>query len=112
MMAAVLAQGTTVMENAAREPEVVDLAHCLMSMGAKIDGVGTDTLVPGTDSGGVGGDGVADSSTPPGDTGGGPGDTSQPPGDAGPPCEAPNNTNRSQPAASTTASRSSATNRR
>ncbi|KZV14981.1 hypothetical protein F511_09450 [Dorcoceras hygrometricum] len=45
MMAATLAEGTTVIENAAQEPEVVDLAHCLMSMGAKIEGVGTSTLV-------------------------------------------------------------------
>ena len=44
MMAAVLAEGTTVLENAAREPEVVDLAHCLIKMGAHIEGVGTDTL--------------------------------------------------------------------
>ena len=45
MMAATLAHGTTVIENAAREPEVVDLAHCLMQMGAKIKGEGTDTLI-------------------------------------------------------------------
>ena len=45
MMAATLAAGTTVIENAAREPEVVDLAHCLVQMGAKIKGEGTDTLV-------------------------------------------------------------------
>jgi len=44
MMAAALAQGTTVIENAAREPEIVDLANCLISMGAKISGAGTDTL--------------------------------------------------------------------
>lgn len=44
LMAAVLAQGTTVLENAAREPEIVDLAECLISMGAKIKGVGTDRL--------------------------------------------------------------------
>jgi UDP-N-acetylglucosamine 1-carboxyvinyltransferase len=44
MMAATLAQGTTVLENAAREPEVIDLAKCLISMGAKIEGVGSDTL--------------------------------------------------------------------
>jgi UDP-N-acetylglucosamine 1-carboxyvinyltransferase len=44
-MAAVLADGTTTIENAAREPEVTDLAHCLIAMGAKITGVGTDTLV-------------------------------------------------------------------
>jgi len=45
MMAATLASGTTVIENAAQEPEVVDLAHCLIAMGAKIGGVGTNTLV-------------------------------------------------------------------
>ena len=45
LMAAALAQGTTVLENAAREPEVVDLADCLNAMGAKIDGAGTDTIV-------------------------------------------------------------------
>ncbi|MBU6469216.1 MAG: UDP-N-acetylglucosamine 1-carboxyvinyltransferase [Gammaproteobacteria bacterium] len=45
MMAATLADGTTMIENAAREPEVVDLAHCLVQMGAKIKGEGTDTLV-------------------------------------------------------------------
>jgi len=44
MLAAALAQGTTVIENAAREPEIVDLANCLTSMGAKISGAGTDTL--------------------------------------------------------------------
>ncbi len=45
MMAATLAEGTTVLENAAREPEVVDLAHCLNRMGARIEGAGTDTIV-------------------------------------------------------------------
>ncbi|MFZ1828929.1 MAG: UDP-N-acetylglucosamine 1-carboxyvinyltransferase [Candidatus Competibacteraceae bacterium] len=45
LMAATLAQGTTILENAAREPEVVDLADCLIAMGAKISGAGTDTLV-------------------------------------------------------------------
>ncbi len=45
MMAAVLADGTTVLENAAREPEVVDLARCLSAMGAKIRGAGTTTIV-------------------------------------------------------------------
>ena len=45
MMAAALADGTTTIENAAREPEVVDLANCLNAMGAKISGAGTDTLV-------------------------------------------------------------------
>ncbi len=44
MMAASLADGTTVLENAAREPEVVDLAHCLIAMGAKISGHGSDTI--------------------------------------------------------------------
>ena len=44
LMAAVLAEGTTVLENAAREPEIVDLAHCLCAMGAKIQGIGTATL--------------------------------------------------------------------
>ncbi len=44
MMAASLAQGDTVIENAAREPEVVDVANCLNAMGAKISGVGTNTL--------------------------------------------------------------------
>ncbi len=45
MMAAALAQGTTIIENAAQEPEVVDLAHCLNAMGACIAGAGTSTLV-------------------------------------------------------------------
>jgi len=45
MMAAALAEGTTYIENAAREPEVVDLAHFLVAMGAKIQGEGTDTIV-------------------------------------------------------------------
>ncbi|TBR44791.1 UDP-N-acetylglucosamine 1-carboxyvinyltransferase [Marinomonas agarivorans] len=44
LMAAVLAEGQTVLENAAREPEVVDLAECLITMGAKISGHGTDTI--------------------------------------------------------------------
>lgn len=44
MMAASLAEGTTVLQNAAREPEVVDLANCLIAMGAKIEGAGTDTI--------------------------------------------------------------------
>ncbi|MCR4297402.1 MAG: UDP-N-acetylglucosamine 1-carboxyvinyltransferase [Gallionella sp.] len=44
MMAATLADGVTVLENAAREPEVVDLAHCLIAMGAKIEGAGSDTV--------------------------------------------------------------------
>jgi UDP-N-acetylglucosamine 1-carboxyvinyltransferase len=45
MMAAALAEGTTVIENAAEEPEVCDLADCLNAMGAKIGGIGTTTLV-------------------------------------------------------------------
>ncbi len=45
MMAATLAEGTTVIENAAQEPEVVDLAHCLNAMGAQIEGEGSNTLV-------------------------------------------------------------------
>ncbi|HQR51236.1 MAG TPA: UDP-N-acetylglucosamine 1-carboxyvinyltransferase [Methylophilaceae bacterium] len=44
MMAACLADGETVIENAAREPEVVDLAQCLVSMGAQISGAGTDVI--------------------------------------------------------------------
>jgi len=44
LMAAVLAQGTTVLENAAREPEVQDLADCLVAMGARISGAGTSTI--------------------------------------------------------------------
>lgn len=44
LMAAVLADGVTLIENAAREPEVVDLARCLLCMGAKIEGYGTDTI--------------------------------------------------------------------
>lgn len=44
LMAAVLADGRTILENAAREPEVVDLAECLIAMGAKISGHGTDTI--------------------------------------------------------------------
>jgi UDP-N-acetylglucosamine 1-carboxyvinyltransferase len=44
MMAAVLADGVTVIENAAREPEVVDLANCLVAMGAQISGAGTDVI--------------------------------------------------------------------
>ncbi|WP_106640762.1 UDP-N-acetylglucosamine 1-carboxyvinyltransferase [Allosphingosinicella vermicomposti] len=44
LMAAVLAKGTTVIENAAREPEITDLAMCLIAMGAKISGLRTDTL--------------------------------------------------------------------
>ena len=44
LMAATLANGTTVIENAAREPEIVDLAECLTKMGAQIDGAGTSTI--------------------------------------------------------------------
>ncbi len=44
LMAATLAEGTTILENAAREPEVIDLANFLISMGAKISGAGTDTI--------------------------------------------------------------------
>jgi UDP-N-acetylglucosamine 1-carboxyvinyltransferase len=44
MMAATLAEGTTIIENAAQEPEVVDLAECLISMGARISGHGTNTI--------------------------------------------------------------------
>jgi len=51
MMAAALARGTTVIENAAREPEVVDLANCINVMGGQISGAGTDTIViDGVDS--------------------------------------------------------------
>lgn len=45
LMAAALAKGTTVLENAAREPEITDLAEFLVAMGAKIDGIGSDHLV-------------------------------------------------------------------
>jgi len=44
MMAATLAEGETILENAAREPEVVDLAQALIGMGAKIEGTGTDVI--------------------------------------------------------------------
>ena len=44
LMAAALADGETIIEDAAREPEVVDLAECLIAMGAKIEGAGTDTI--------------------------------------------------------------------
>ena len=44
VMAAVLAKGTCVLENAAREPEIVDLCNCLVAMGAHIEGIGTETL--------------------------------------------------------------------
>jgi UDP-N-acetylglucosamine 1-carboxyvinyltransferase len=51
MMAAALAKGETVLSNAAREPEVTDLARCLIAMGARIDGIGTDTLtIQGSES--------------------------------------------------------------
>jgi len=50
LMAATLARGTTVLKNAAREPEIVDLARCLRKMGAKIEGEGSSTLtIEGTD---------------------------------------------------------------
>ncbi len=45
LMAASLAKGETILENAALEPEVQDLAHCLVAMGAKIEGIGTEKLV-------------------------------------------------------------------
>ncbi len=45
LMAAALAKGKTVLENAAREPEIVDLANFLVAMGAQIDGIGTDRLI-------------------------------------------------------------------
>src|SRR5699024_9020992 len=44
MMAATLADGVTILENAAREPEVVDLAHCLIAMGAEIEGAGSAVI--------------------------------------------------------------------
>jgi UDP-N-acetylglucosamine 1-carboxyvinyltransferase len=44
LMAATLAEGVTTLKNAAREPEITDLANCLIAMGAKIEGIGTDTL--------------------------------------------------------------------
>ena len=44
LSAAVLAQGTTVLENCAQEPEIIDLALCLQTLGARIDGIGTSTL--------------------------------------------------------------------
>jgi UDP-N-acetylglucosamine 1-carboxyvinyltransferase len=44
MMAAALAHGTTIIENAAQEPEVIDLANCIIAMGGKIDGAGTNTI--------------------------------------------------------------------
>ncbi len=51
MMAATLATGTTILENAAREPEVIDLANCLIAMGAKIYGAGSDIItIEGVDS--------------------------------------------------------------
>lgn len=51
LMAATLAKGTTVLENCAVEPEVVDLAECLVKMGAKIQGIGTSTLtIEGVDT--------------------------------------------------------------
>ena len=51
LMAAVLAKGESIIENAAREPEVTNLASCLVALGAKIDGIGTDTLrIKGVDA--------------------------------------------------------------
>ena len=51
LMAAVLAEGKTLLENAAKEPEVTDLANCLVKMGAEIEGIGTDTLkITGVDA--------------------------------------------------------------
>jgi len=51
LMAGVLAKGTTVIDNAAREPEIVDICQMLLSMGAQIDGIGTSTLeIEGVDS--------------------------------------------------------------
>lgn len=50
LMAAVLAEGTSVLDNAAREPEIIDLCHFLVAMGARIDGIGSSTLtVEGVD---------------------------------------------------------------
>ena len=45
LMAATLAEGTTIIENAAREPEIADLAHCLNKMGARISGIGTEMII-------------------------------------------------------------------
>ena len=45
LMAATLAKGTTILNNAAREPEIVDLGQCLQAMGAQIEGLGTDTII-------------------------------------------------------------------
>ncbi|WP_157220053.1 UDP-N-acetylglucosamine 1-carboxyvinyltransferase [Flavisphingomonas formosensis] len=45
VMAAVLARGETIIDNAAREPEIIDLCRCLVAMGAKIEGIGTERLV-------------------------------------------------------------------
>ena len=51
LMAATLARGTTILKNAAREPEIVDLARCLRAMGAQIEGEGSDTItIEGVDS--------------------------------------------------------------
>ena len=63
LMAACLASGTTVLENCAREPEVVDLANLLNAMGARISGAGTETIVI------EGVDGLAAPSTPSSPTG-------------------------------------------
>ena len=45
IMAASLAKGTTIIKNAAREPEIIDLCNCIISMGGKIDGIGTSTII-------------------------------------------------------------------
>lgn len=45
VMAATLAKGTTVIKNAAREPEIIDLCNCIISMGGKIEGIGTSTII-------------------------------------------------------------------
>jgi len=50
LMAATLAEGETILENAAREPEVTDLANLLVAMGAKIEGIGTDLVIQGVES--------------------------------------------------------------
>ena len=51
IMAATLAKGTSVIKNAAREPEIINLCNCIISMGGKIDGIGTSTItIEGVDS--------------------------------------------------------------
>jgi UDP-N-acetylglucosamine 1-carboxyvinyltransferase len=65
LMAAVLAKGETVLENAAREPEVADLAQCLVKMGAKIEGIGTSTLhIQGASVAATGGDVLLEGARP------------------------------------------------